>query len=299
VDPRNAGRYLLGIECDGATYHSAKTARDRDRLRQEVLEALGWRIHRIWSTEWLRSTDKELNRLVSRIQSEIATPISPRRLPKPESAEIVRSNNAPSPDRPTQLAEASPSKRALVAHPYVETELSVPTNFDLLSASPKYLVPAVIQCVEKESPIHQDLVIIRISRHWGNARTGNRIREQLERAIRRAIDGGTVSRRGEFLWKPGRQVPDVRGRTRSGEVRSITHIAPEEIMEAFQMVLKSSLSLAQEELIRETARLFGYDRTGRDILESLSKVLANAVKTGVIENQAGRFRLSRRSSQTP
>jgi len=54
VDPGNTGRYLMGIECDGATYHSAKSARDRDRLRQAVLERLGWRIRRIWSTDWFK-----------------------------------------------------------------------------------------------------------------------------------------------------------------------------------------------------------------------------------------------------
>ena len=52
VDPARPGRYLLGVECDGATYHSSPTARDRDRLRQEVLESLGWVICRIWSTDW-------------------------------------------------------------------------------------------------------------------------------------------------------------------------------------------------------------------------------------------------------
>jgi very-short-patch-repair endonuclease len=52
--PDQPGRYLLGVECDGAAYHSAKSARDRDRLRQTVLEGLGWRIHRIWSTDWFR-----------------------------------------------------------------------------------------------------------------------------------------------------------------------------------------------------------------------------------------------------
>lgn len=50
-DP-DTGRYVLGVECDGATYHSSKTARDRDRLRQQVLENLGWTIHRIWSRDW-------------------------------------------------------------------------------------------------------------------------------------------------------------------------------------------------------------------------------------------------------
>ena len=62
VDPRQPGRYLLGIECDGASYHSARSARDRDRLRQQVLEGLGWTIHRIWSTDWFKYPRRELEK---------------------------------------------------------------------------------------------------------------------------------------------------------------------------------------------------------------------------------------------
>ena len=54
VDQANPSRFILGVECDGATYHSSKTARDRDHLRQQVLEGLGWRIHRIWSQDWVK-----------------------------------------------------------------------------------------------------------------------------------------------------------------------------------------------------------------------------------------------------
>src|SRR3546814_10166623 len=50
-DPEKPGRFLLGIECDGAQYHSSRSARDRDRLRQQVLEAHGWIIHRVWRSE--------------------------------------------------------------------------------------------------------------------------------------------------------------------------------------------------------------------------------------------------------
>ena len=63
VDPERPGRYLLGIECDGATYHSSRSARDRDRLRQQVLEGLGWRIHRIWSTDWFRNEAATLQKV--------------------------------------------------------------------------------------------------------------------------------------------------------------------------------------------------------------------------------------------
>ena len=60
--PDQPGRMVLAIEADGASYHSTPTARDRDRLRQEVLEDKGWRFHRVWSTEWFRNRDKEVER---------------------------------------------------------------------------------------------------------------------------------------------------------------------------------------------------------------------------------------------
>ena len=65
VHPDIAGAYLAAIECDGESYHSAESARDRDRIRQEVLEWLGWRgrIWRIWSTDWFRDAEAEFTRL--------------------------------------------------------------------------------------------------------------------------------------------------------------------------------------------------------------------------------------------
>jgi transcription elongation GreA/GreB family factor len=63
--------FILGIECDGANYHSAKSARDRDRLRQEVLERLGWHFHRIWSTDWFNNPRREADRMRDVISSRM------------------------------------------------------------------------------------------------------------------------------------------------------------------------------------------------------------------------------------
>lgn len=63
VDPNNVGHYLAGVECDGATYHSFKAARDRDKQRQGVLEGLGWSIVRVWSTDFFENREKELERV--------------------------------------------------------------------------------------------------------------------------------------------------------------------------------------------------------------------------------------------
>lgn len=66
--PERPGEFLLGIECDGATYHSSKSMRDRDRLRQEILENKGWEIHRIWSTSWFHARGAEVEKLKDRIE---------------------------------------------------------------------------------------------------------------------------------------------------------------------------------------------------------------------------------------
>ncbi|WP_078549263.1 DUF4011 domain-containing protein [Litchfieldia alkalitelluris] len=70
IDPDKPGKYLLGIECDGATYHSSKTARDRDRLRQGILESLGWRIYRIWSQDWVKRKKEIVNEIVNTIKED-------------------------------------------------------------------------------------------------------------------------------------------------------------------------------------------------------------------------------------
>lgn len=79
-DPGQPGRYLMGIECDGAAYHSAKSARDRDRLRQSVLEQLGWKIRRIWSVDWFRNARLQLEPILQELatlRTEPATEVAP------------------------------------------------------------------------------------------------------------------------------------------------------------------------------------------------------------------------------
>ena len=66
--PDKPETYLLGVECDGATYHSARAARDRDKYRQSVLEGLGWEIYRIWSTDWFENAESEIQKLMKHLE---------------------------------------------------------------------------------------------------------------------------------------------------------------------------------------------------------------------------------------
>ena len=99
-DSQKPGRYILAVECDGASYHSSATARDRDRLRQSVLEGLGWRFHRIWSTDWFRDPHRESTRLKDSIVKALhAAEENPA--PKPTPPIIIR-------DEPTETTYRPP-----------------------------------------------------------------------------------------------------------------------------------------------------------------------------------------------
>jgi superfamily I DNA and/or RNA helicase len=92
VDPGNSGRYLMGIECDGTTYHSAKSTRDRDRLRQTILERLGWRLRRIWSTDWFKNPHAELQPIIRELDSLKTERVEefPQRIESQSEAEEIK-----------------------------------------------------------------------------------------------------------------------------------------------------------------------------------------------------------------
>ena len=95
IDPVNPGSFLIGVECDGATYKSGSSARDRDRLREQVLRQLGWRIHRIWSPSWVARRDSEIRRLKDALEQA-----QQLQLEKDTQKPIidVKADNAPSTD---------------------------------------------------------------------------------------------------------------------------------------------------------------------------------------------------------
>ena len=110
VHPDFAGSYLAGIECDGARYHSSATARDRDKLRQAVLEGLGWTIRRIWSTDWFRNptivsgrVHVELERLLEEDRQARAAADS-----EPEE-EVLDDESVIEPDGAPQGSESAPA----------------------------------------------------------------------------------------------------------------------------------------------------------------------------------------------
>jgi len=76
VDPKDSSRYALGVECDGASFHAARSARERDVVRPKFFEERGWQLDRVWSRNWWRGREKEIERLVSRVGASSAAATS-------------------------------------------------------------------------------------------------------------------------------------------------------------------------------------------------------------------------------
>jgi len=262
VDAKRPGRYLIGIECDGASYHSARSARDRDRLRQQVLENMGWCIHRIWSTDWFRNPDRELIEVIKAIEvakgQALQRDIVEKTPKEHEPSEAVALERV---DTEIQLTEA-------LAQGYIIAELQIGSyQIGLHEVSELKLAEWVQQVVEVESPVHFNEVARRIVDAFGVKRIGGRIREALQRATRSAVREKRIERRGNFLWRVGMEEPQyVRSHERIPNYsRKIDQIAPEEIMLAIEIVLTHSLGMQKEEIPSATASLLGYKRTGNDI----------------------------------
>ena len=274
VDPVSPGRFALGIECDGATYHSTPTARDRDRLRQEILEDLNWRIHRIWSWDWVRERRKETERLREAIQQA---------LDSDEGSVADHSTTTAAGDEEVsrvreviEVHEINGSKDAAdlpwVNH-YERADLSRFRSGHQLhepECRPQ-LRAALRELVAVEAPISINRAIKCLAASQGISRRGNRVVEAAELVISDGITKGIAERRGEFLWRPEQRLEVVRAPDPddSETKRPIEEIAPEELDLAIAKLREASGIADSEALLAQTARIFGFSRTGSAIRTQL------------------------------
>ena len=182
VDPRAPGRYLLGIECDGRSYHSGATARDRDRLRQHVLEGLGWRIHRIWSTDWWMDPEGQIKKMTVLLQNLLAEESAQDTQKQPiADTPSVHENPVVVTEAPDTPYPAAPIAAIPMFTPVVLDSHQQRYFYDHHSAS--ILTAQILQVVEGEGPISDTLLFRKIARSWGLERTGSRIVERLKALI--------------------------------------------------------------------------------------------------------------------
>ena len=290
VDPGAPGRYLLGVECDGGNYHRAKTARDRDKLREGVLRGLGWQLHRVWSTDWWTNPEGEVDKIEAALaRPRKATPEVPPATAVQPADEVVGLAGESKP-----MAETLDSAPLLVPPQQRDLPAYKPITIDtLLGAAEQFYEPSsdekirsvILRVVEQEGPVSLNVVARRAAGFWGMGRVGRRILDRVSGLVPR--DGIYVDRGhpgDAFLWpaKTDRErwttfrVPGPEAET----TRGIDEISIVELANAGGHILRQHFSVPIDDLVSETARVFGFRRTGRKVEKRVALAMRVLVKRG-------------------
>lgn len=274
VDPRARGRYLVGIECDGRTYHSGATARDRDRLRQHILEGLGWRIHRIWSTDWWLDQEGEVKKIICRLQAildDVPMEEEPVLAVESPSAAGATAPAVPNPiESPAGVEEQVAHTGALGESVPIYKPVWMPSRspqgfYEHHMAS--ILTEQMAQIIEGEGPISEIVLFRRMARAWGLERTGSRIVERLNELMPKSVRK-TVEESATFYWPKSIEYWKLAFcRMASGSTESKRHIdevSIEEISALVLQVLFQAGGAPKQDVARSVCRMIGMARTTAD-----------------------------------
>jgi very-short-patch-repair endonuclease len=288
VDPENHGKYILGVECDGATYHSARCARDRDRLRQEVLERLGWKLHRIWSSDWYLNQAHELDRVLTAYHDALIHRAS-------SNVESKNSNTKIKREKPEKIGTSMHSdiygtKEGI--NKYVMSNIMIPHwNSNLYNMGDASLANYILGVVKVESPVHYSEVFERIIATNGIKRIGKRIEVTLKSALNYGLQHRFFVKKGDFLWTTEMAANGVSfARSRKSlpvSSRKLEFVAPEEISFMIKKISMESFGIARKDLPIEVSRFFGFKRSSSGMVNIIDVILDEMLRDGFVTENNG------------
>ena len=248
----DSSNYVLAIECDGATYHSSKNARDRDRLRQEILERMGWKFYRIWSTDWFRNKSVEQLRLLEAATDAIKNPME-------IEAKPVNSMSA-------ETFEEVAVEKHFEFPPYKAADVYQLSN-QYLPHDFKGMVKAIL---EVEAPLSEELLLKRIVWCFGREKVTKVVQRAYEQQMLGYQRYGIIRKNG-FLYLDNKKKIQFR---KSGDIeREIKQIAPEELAAGMLEILKQNVSADKNGLYHSLAAQCGVTRVGKAINEAMDSAL--------------------------
>ncbi|WP_040329550.1 DUF4011 domain-containing protein [Clostridium ihumii] len=269
--PTLSGTYVLGIECDGATYHSARTSRERDRLRQSVLENIGWTIYRIWSTDWIKDKNTEGNNLIKAIEKAIAQYGNKIEEKYTGALESNKDNSNEILSGEDYLIE---EKKVIDKYnPYgFKIYKEANTSRIIPNGDFKLYISELIKCIiQEEYPINFELLCKRLAPVLGNQKVTSKIRNEVSYIISNYC-GKFVNVINGYCWYNNATKAVVRiPEENAYEVRQIQYISMEELQEAMITIVQKSFGLTKDDLISITAKVFGFNRVGPKIVKAINE----------------------------
>jgi hypothetical protein len=277
-------RLLVGITTDGPNYANSATVRDRDRLRPQILTALGWRLFPIWTPDWLthpRRVREQLRHALTQPAPAVPTALS---VPVSAPTEVV----VPGLDEP--LAGTVPYSvwSGTVAEEWRSFEFAGP-----LARSEQ--LRKLGEIVQHEGPIHAETALRRLGKAWGVDRWLERHKQVAEELLRHPDAEKHWRHADGFLWPllPGPTQVRVPSADDEATHRSAERIAEAEWQAALVLVVRAGVSVEPEPLLKQTAKVFGLRPTDA-VRDRLTNVLEELLVAGTLERRGDDIRLPQR-----
>ena len=287
--PKKAGEYILGVECDGSQYHSSRFARDRDKIRQMVLEKLGWNIIRIWSDDWLNNKEYELERIKNKVNEILKSKgvldyKQTTQFSKIAEKEDFNEVNLKKKYKKYQIVELPKSRMSLEFDSYGNLN-----NYSAVSTIKKRMM----QVLEIESPIEKELLYKRVLSSMGIQKLGKRIEVLFDETVKELKkEEGINTYQNTVSLEPINTFCEVRISKETD--RPFILIPKEELAGAVINILKNSFSTTKDTLVSDIAReIYDNNRTGNKIRDKLEETIDYLVKNKIIEEQKGKIKLKK------
>lgn len=254
MHPNISGEFILGIECDGAAYHSARTARERDRLRQDVLENMGWTIYRIWSTDWIKDPRSEGKKLIDAIE------------------DALKNYDIENPIKREKMAKLDENYLSVKRTEYVEEDDGNPYKFDgeesLNLEKRRYynIDDEIYNIIEKTFPIHYDILIKESAPVFGNQNITQRVKDGLDDSLNNLSD--KIVKIGDFYYpaKYKKILP------KNNNTRRPEYVSSDEIAAAMYYIINKHLGISKNSLFDEIVKSYNFSKVN----EVVTTLLNNA-----------------------
>lgn len=266
----DSSHYLLAIECDGATYHSSKNARDRDSLRQQILENMGWQFYRIWSTDWYRNKMVEKTRLLESAKTAFNrcyTQIEPSRKAVPTAEEETHESF---------VIETPKSKAAFSEYRQLDAMRVIKKHGNSLQGG-------ILEILKTEAPLSEEYLLKRIVNYFDRQKVTKVVLEEYQRKMYKCEARGIVRKNG-FLYL--QEMNKIRFRI-PGDRREIKYISTEEISDGLRTLIQQNVMVSRDGLYKTMSNLLGFNRTGDAIIDRFEEALTYLKKKNLIQEENG------------
>ncbi|WP_194867827.1 DUF3320 domain-containing protein [Pseudoalteromonas sp. PPB1] len=308
--PSYPEQYVLAFEYDGAGYYEAVSARDRERLRQSVLEGLGWKFARIWSTDWYRDPKSELHRLKEVIEEAIlnhdahiaaledgteqaavlADTLS-------MSTEIEPQDTSPVIQR-SEVAEEAIFDACKTPYKKVDTsELNMPKVDDFSAIPLSAIEHAIERVVASEYPIFASIVASRLANAAGLSRVGSKIKRIVDQAIDGLAGKGAIQKDDNtVLWPKGVSTVKLRNwDATDASMKKLENVCDAELTNALLLTVRDAHAINMTDSASAALGLLGFQRATAQAVERVNRLAAEQCRKGILTSENDRLKIAVRN----